>query len=221
MARARIHAPGERGPSWRYSNTGGASAAFRHRPTRKLGLQGLRFAPGGVGKRAESPVSAGLCGMAATWKVRTLVCTRFAGLHPGQTKNGQDRKPNAGAGLQPILWLGCRNRPTSLCARSDASDTAPRNYLYACACACLTESYDNLCPMRQTRRGIRLASRNWTPPGGRSHHPVHPLAGFVVRQHHVQAKFLAQHSGNGSAHGVGLPAGGQHQLQAGRALWAA
>lgn len=151
-------------------------------------------------------------------KVRTWVRTRFAGLHPGQTKNGQDRKLNAGAGLQPARWLGCRNRPTSLCARSDASDTAPRNYLYACACACLTESYDNLCPMRQTRRGIRLASRNWTPPGGRSHHPVHPLAGFVVRQHHVQAKFLAQHPGNGSAHGVLLPAGVQHQLETGRAL---
>ena len=142
--------PGKTGPSCRKSNTGGDSAALRYRPTRKKGLQGLRFAPGGVGKRAESPVSAGLCGMAATWKVRTLVCTRFAGLHPGQTKNGQDRKPNAGAGLQPILWLGCRNRPTSLCARSDASDTAPRNSLYACACARLTESYDNLCPMRQT-----------------------------------------------------------------------
>ena len=126
MARARIHAPGERGPSWRYSNTGGASAAFRHRPTRKQGLQGLRFAPGSVGKRAESPVSAGLCGMAATRKVRTLMRTWFAGLHPGQTKNGQDRKLNAGAGLQPIRWLGCRNRPTSLCARSDASQ-----HLYA------------------------------------------------------------------------------------------
>ena len=165
---------------------------------------------------ARSPrACAGWRGMG---KVRTWVRTRFAGLHPGQTKNGQDRKLNAGAGLQPARWLGCRNRPTSLCARSDASDTAPRNYLYACACACLTESYDNLCPMRQTRRGIRLASRNWTPPGGRSHHPVHPLAGFVVRQHHVQAKFLAQHPGNGSAHGVLLPAGVQHQLETGRAL---
>ena len=218
MARARIHAPGERGPSWRYSNTGGASAAFRHRPTRKQGLQGLRFAPGSVGKRAESPVSAGLCGMAATRKVRTFVRTRFAGLHPGQTKNGQDRKLNAGAGLQPIRWLGCRNRPTSLCAPSDAADTFLRNSPHACACARPTASYDNLCPMRQTRRGIRLASRNWTPPGGRSHHPVHPLAGFVVRQHHVQAKFLAQHPGNGSAHGVLLPAGVQHQLETGRAL---
>ena len=218
MVGARTYAPGKRGPSWRYSNTEGASAASRHRLARKQGLQGLRFAPGSVGKRAESPVSARLCGMAATRKVRTLMRTWFAGLHPGQTKNGQDRKLNAGAGLQPARWLGCRNRPTSLCARSDASDTAPRNYLYACACACLTESYDNLCPMRQTRRGIRLASRNWTPPGGRSHHPVHPLAGFVVRQHHVQAKFLAQHPGNGSAHGVLLPAGVQHQLETGRAL---
>ena len=179
-----------------------------------------RFAGFAVRTRQRRPagVSAVVCGMAGTQMVRTSVRTGFAGLHPGQTKNGQDRKLNAGAGLQPARWLGCRNRPTSLCARSDASDTAPRNYLYACACACLTESYDNLCPMRQTRRGIRLASRNWTPPGGRSHHPVHPLAGFVVRQHHVQAKFLAQHPGNGSAHGVLLPAGVQHQLETGRAL---
>ena len=163
MARARIHAPGERGPSLRHSNAGGASAAFRHRPTRKQGLQGLRFAPGSVGKRAESPVSAGLCGMAATRKVRTLMRTWFAGLHPGQTKNGQDRKLNAGAGLQPIRWLGCRNRPTSLCAPSDAADTFLRNSPHACACARPTASYDNLCPMRQTRRGIRSALRNWTP----------------------------------------------------------
>ena len=39
---------------------------------------------------------------------------------------------------------------------SDASDTVPRNSLYACACARLTGSYDNLCPMRQTvRKGSR------------------------------------------------------------------
>lgn len=52
------------------------------------------------------------------------VC-RFA---PQPRENGQDRKLNAGAGLQPIRWLGCRNRPTSLCARSDASDTSCRNF---------------------------------------------------------------------------------------------
>ena len=121
-------AKGKTGPSWPKTNTGGASAALRHRPTRKQGLQGLRFALGGVGQRAESPVSAGLCGIAATRNVRTLVRTRFAGLHPGQAKNGQDRKLNAGAGLQPIRWLGCRNRPTSLCTPSDASDTGCRNF---------------------------------------------------------------------------------------------
>ena len=186
MARARIHAPGERGPSWRYSNTGGASAAFRHRPTRKQGLQGLRFAPGSVGKRAESPVSAGLCGMAATRKVRTFVRTRFAGLHPGQTKNGQDRKLNAGAGLQPIRGLGCRNRPTSLCARSDAADTVLRNSLHACACARLTGSYDNLCPMRQKCRGTGQDLQKLdTLCRSQSDHPVHPLAGVVVGQHHL------------------------------------
>ena len=81
-------------------------------------------------------------------KVRTSVRTGFAGLHPGQMKNGQDRKLNAGAGLQPIRWLGCRNRPTSLCAPSDAADTFLRNSPDACACARPTASYDNLCPMR-------------------------------------------------------------------------
>ena len=50
------------------------------------------------------------------------------GLHPGARENGQARKLNAGAGLQPIRWLGCRNRPTSLCAPSDAADTACRNF---------------------------------------------------------------------------------------------
>lgn len=125
---ARHRSPCKRGPSSPNRHAGGASAAFRHRPTRKQGLQGLRFAPGGVGKRAESPVSAGLCGMAAARTVRTWVRTRLEGLHPGQTKNGLDRKLNTGAGLQPIRWLGCRNRPTSLCAQSDASDTGCRNF---------------------------------------------------------------------------------------------
>jgi hypothetical protein len=104
--------------------------------------------------RRPAGVSAVVCGMAGTQKVRTSVRTGFAGLHPGQTKNGQGRKLNAGAGLQPFRWLGCRNRPTSLCARSDAADTVLRNSLHACACARLTASYDNLCPMRQTRRGM-------------------------------------------------------------------
>lgn len=121
-------AKGKTGPSWPKTNTGGDSAASRHRLARKQGLQGLRFTPGSVGKRAESPVSAGLCGMAATRKVRTFVRTRLAGLHPGQTKNGQGRKLNAGEGLQPIRWLDCRNRPTSLYAPSDASDTGCRNF---------------------------------------------------------------------------------------------
>jgi len=38
-------APGERGPSWQSSHTGGASAALRHRQGANRGLQGLRFAP--------------------------------------------------------------------------------------------------------------------------------------------------------------------------------
>lgn len=78
--------------------------------------------------RRPAGVTAVVCGMAGTQKVRTSVRTGFAGLHPGQTKNGQDRKLNAGAGLQPFRWLGCRNRPTSLCAPSDASDTGCRKF---------------------------------------------------------------------------------------------
>ncbi len=34
--------------------------------------------------------------------------------------------------------------------RSDAADAVPRNSLHACACARLTESFDKLCPLRQT-----------------------------------------------------------------------
>ena len=49
------------------------------------------------------------------------VCTR-------PHENGQGRKLNAGAGLQSIRWLDCRNRPTSLCATSDASDTGCHNF---------------------------------------------------------------------------------------------
>ena len=75
-------------------------------------------------RRKRGPVREG----GGMGKVRTWVRTRFAGLHPGQTKNGQDRKLNAGAGLQPIRPLGCRNRPSSLCAPSDASDTGCRNF---------------------------------------------------------------------------------------------
>ena len=89
-----------------------------------------RFAGFAVRTRQRRPagVSAVVCGMAGTQMVRTSVRTGFAGLHPGQTKNGQDRKLNAGAGLQPIRPLGCRNRPSSLCAPSDASDTGCRNF---------------------------------------------------------------------------------------------
>ena len=81
--------------------------------------------------RVDGLNSASARACAGSWemaKVRTRVRTRFAGLHPGQTKNGQDRKLNAGEGLQPIRWLDCRNRPTSLCAPSDASDTGCRSF---------------------------------------------------------------------------------------------
>ena len=55
------------GPSWPKRYAGGDSAVLRHRLARKQGLQGLRFAPGSVGNRAESPVSAGLCAKAGEW----------------------------------------------------------------------------------------------------------------------------------------------------------
>lgn len=83
-----------------------------------------RCGPAGRMPRQRGPAREG----GGMGKVRTWVRTRFAGLHPGQTKNCQDRKLNAGAGLQPFRWLGCRNRPTSLCATSDASDTGCRNF---------------------------------------------------------------------------------------------
>lgn len=105
--------PGKRGPSWRYSNTGGASAAFRYRPTRKQGLQGLRFAPGGAGRRAECPVSAGLCVKAGNGKGANLGAYRVCRFAPRPYENGQGRKLNAGEGLRLICRLNCRNRPTS------------------------------------------------------------------------------------------------------------
>ena len=64
----------------------------------------------------------------------------------------------------------------------------------------------------------RKGLQNLDPLGRRSDHPIHPLASVIVRQHHVQAELLAQHPGNRPAHGVRLPASGQHQLQAGRPL---
>ena len=89
---------------------------------------------------------------------------------------------------------------------------------YTRARAHLTASYDILCPMRQTRRGMGKGIQKLDTLGDQSDHPVHPFAGIVVRQHHVESELPAQHSGNGSTHGVGLPARGQHQLQAGRPL---
>lgn len=51
----------------------------------------------------------------------------------------------------------------------------------------------------------------------RSDHAIYPLAGIVVRQHHIQAQATAQ-ARDRAAHCVELPAGGQHQLQAGCTL---
>ena len=89
MVGARIHAPGKRGPSWRYSNTGGASAASRHRPTQKQGLQGLRFAPGnGYSPSLEIQKRSPLF-----YLVLARVCGDLRGKkpqngHPARTENG-------------------------------------------------------------------------------------------------------------------------------------
>ncbi len=56
--------------------------------------------------------------------------------------------------------------------------------------------------MRQTRRGMGKGLQKLDTLGGRSEHPIHPLTGVVVRQHHVQAELLAQHPRDGPAHGV-------------------
>ena len=72
-------ATGKTGPSWRYSNTGGDSAALRYRLARKQGLQGLRFALGGAGQRAECRVNADVCGIVGKEESANLgahrVCT--------------------------------------------------------------------------------------------------------------------------------------------------
>ena len=106
-------------------------------------------------------------------------------------------------------------------AQSDAADAVPRNSLCACACARLTGSYDNLRPMRQRRRGIGKGlqkldtlGRQIRPVGTPAHRcrcaPA-PRSGpaFCAAS---RKSLRARH---------GLPAGGQHQLQAGCALRAA
>ncbi len=71
--------PGKTGPSWPKSNTGGDSAALRYRLARKQGLQGLRFALGGAGQRAECRVNADVCGIVGKEESANLgahrVCT--------------------------------------------------------------------------------------------------------------------------------------------------
>ena len=64
---ARHRSPCKRGPSRPNRHAGGASAEFRHRPTIKQGLQGLRFAPGSVWARGAKARSARAC---AGWPQR-------------------------------------------------------------------------------------------------------------------------------------------------------
>lgn len=61
--------PGNTGPSWRDSYTGGASAALRYRLTRK---QGLQFAPDGSDWRAECRINSGVCGMVGNREAANL-----------------------------------------------------------------------------------------------------------------------------------------------------
>jgi len=72
-------AKGKTGPSWPKTNTGGDSAALRYRLARKQGLQGLRFALGGAGQRAECRVNADVCGIVGKEESANLgayrVCT--------------------------------------------------------------------------------------------------------------------------------------------------
>lgn len=67
------------GPSWPKTNAGGDSAALRYRLARKQGLQGLRFALGGAGQRAECRVNADVCGIVGKEESANLgahrVCT--------------------------------------------------------------------------------------------------------------------------------------------------
>ena len=175
-------APGERGPSWRYSYTGGDSAALRYRPTRKQGLQGLRFAPGGAGQRAECLASAGVGGIVGAQKVRTSVRNGFAGLHSRRAKTA-----------------------------------SVENSMLVRVCRCSTPANREI-----GRRDIGCKGlQKLDTLGLQSDHAIHPLASVVVRQHHIQAELFAQHAGNRPTHGVRLPAGRQHQLQAGCALRAA
>ena len=69
---------------------------------------------------ASALTCAGLLGKR---KVRTLVRTGFCRFAPRCAQKRPGTKTQCWRGLQPIRCLGCRNRPTSLCARSDASDT--------------------------------------------------------------------------------------------------
>ena len=83
-------ATGKTGPSWRYSNTGGDSAALRYRLARKQGLQGLRFALGGAGQRAECRVNADVCGIVGKEESANLGAYRVCRFAPGRTKTARD-----------------------------------------------------------------------------------------------------------------------------------
>lgn len=56
-------------------------------------------------------------------------------------------------------------------------------------CRCSTPANREIGHRDTGRKGLQKLD-----PLGRSDNPIHPLAGIVVCQHHVQAEFLAQHS---------------------------
>ena len=91
---------------------GGDSAASRYRLTRKQGLQGLRFAPGGKSQRAECRVNAGVCGIGQNTKGANRSAYRVRRFALQTSENGQGRKLNAGGGLQGFYSRESRNRPS-------------------------------------------------------------------------------------------------------------
>jgi hypothetical protein len=68
---------------------GGRERSFSPPSDQKIRFAGFAVRTRRCGQRAESPVSAGLCGIAATRNARTWVRTGFAGLHLVHTKTAR------------------------------------------------------------------------------------------------------------------------------------
>ena len=151
----------------------------------------------------------------ATVRPENKVC-RVCGSHPEVRAGG----PNAASmlacvGLDRIRKVRTEVRTEFAGLHSRRAKTARvENSMLVGVCRGSTPANHEIGHRDMGRKGLQ----NLDPLGRRSDHPIHPLASVIVRQHHVQAELLAQHPGNRPAHGVRLPASGQHQLQAGRPL---